>query len=297
MAEFDAYLMVDWSAESRPKTGPDSIWYCLLDRNGPQLGNISTRAGAVRTLRDLLHAAVARGGRVLAGFDFPFGYPAGFARTLGLRAAPPWRAVWEEIARLIEDGEDNRNNRFEVAAALNRRISGGPFPFWGCPRRQVSNVLSMTKPAGYSGRLAEYRLADRATAGPQPVWKLCYAGSAGSQALVGIPCLLRLRDDPLLAPVSRVWPFETGFRPPRRRGALIAYAEIYPSMVKAPPDAGLPKDAAQVLAAARWFAEADARGRVAAAFRPPVPPAARMSAAGEEGWILGTGIGAFPKRS
>ena len=29
MPEFDAYLMVDWSASSRPVTGADSIWYCL----------------------------------------------------------------------------------------------------------------------------------------------------------------------------------------------------------------------------------------------------------------------------
>ena len=34
MPEFDAYLMVDWSASSRPVTGADSIWYCLVVRTG-----------------------------------------------------------------------------------------------------------------------------------------------------------------------------------------------------------------------------------------------------------------------
>ena len=34
MPEFDAYLMVDWSASSRPVTGKDSVWYCLVVRNG-----------------------------------------------------------------------------------------------------------------------------------------------------------------------------------------------------------------------------------------------------------------------
>jgi hypothetical protein len=34
MSEFDAYLMVDWSASSRPVTGTDSIWYCLMVRTG-----------------------------------------------------------------------------------------------------------------------------------------------------------------------------------------------------------------------------------------------------------------------
>jgi len=31
-AVFDAYVMVDWSAESRPKTGADSIWWMCLER-------------------------------------------------------------------------------------------------------------------------------------------------------------------------------------------------------------------------------------------------------------------------
>lgn len=29
--QFDAYLMVDWSANNSPKKGKDSIWYCLLE--------------------------------------------------------------------------------------------------------------------------------------------------------------------------------------------------------------------------------------------------------------------------
>ena len=43
---------------------------------------------------------MARGKRVLIGFDFPFGYPAGFAARLGL-SGPPWQGVWAEIARLV----------------------------------------------------------------------------------------------------------------------------------------------------------------------------------------------------
>ena len=30
MTLFDAYLMVDWSAEARPKLGRDSIWLALV---------------------------------------------------------------------------------------------------------------------------------------------------------------------------------------------------------------------------------------------------------------------------
>ena len=78
----------------------------------------------------------AKGQRVLAGFDFPNGYPRGFANLAGFSGIDDgavWRAVWDGLDGLIRDGVDNSNNRFEIAAALNERISGGPFPFWGCP--------------------------------------------------------------------------------------------------------------------------------------------------------------------
>ena len=78
---------------------------------------------------------------MLVGFDFPLGYPAGFAARLGL-SGPPWRAVWDEIAGLITDDERNRNNRFDVADALNRRVSGGGFPFWGCPAAPARTCLA-----------------------------------------------------------------------------------------------------------------------------------------------------------
>jgi len=59
MPVFDAYLMVDWSASSTPKTGPDSIWYCLARREGGTLisrppRNLPTRQAAYREIRELL---------------------------------------------------------------------------------------------------------------------------------------------------------------------------------------------------------------------------------------------------
>jgi hypothetical protein len=45
----------------------------------------------------------------------------------------------------------------------------------------------------------------------QPIWKLFGNGSVGGQALLGIPRLSALRNDEVLEPVFRVWPFETGF--------------------------------------------------------------------------------------
>lgn len=51
-----------------------------------------------------------------------------------------WRGVWNEIAGRIRDEDDNANNRFQVAAALNERVSGRAFPILGAalpglPRR------------------------------------------------------------------------------------------------------------------------------------------------------------------
>ena len=93
-----------------------------------------------------------------------------YAARLGL-SGPPWRALWGEIADRIEDHADNRNNRFEVAAALNRRLSGDGFPFWGHHPAHDFAGLGRFRPGGYGdGGLAELRLTDGWITGPQPVW-------------------------------------------------------------------------------------------------------------------------------
>ena len=113
---FDTFVIVDWSAAGTPKTGRDSIWICAVDRDGSErlIENPRTRHGAKILLGELLSDATARNERVLLGFDFPFGYPAGFAQRLGLAATPPWRAVWDEIAARLTDGANNQNDRFKV---------------------------------------------------------------------------------------------------------------------------------------------------------------------------------------
>jgi hypothetical protein len=58
---------------------------------------------------------------VFVGFDFPYGYPSGFSSALGLEGTmPAWRLTWDELARLVSDGPDNRNNRF---GACGQRVS------------------------------------------------------------------------------------------------------------------------------------------------------------------------------
>ncbi|MHA1565860.1 MAG: cobalamin biosynthesis protein CbiG, partial [Alphaproteobacteria bacterium] len=115
---FDAYVMVDWSAAARPCHGADSIWWAWVQRQGGtctlrQRENPRTRAMAMEQLADLLGGLADEGCRVLAGFDFPFGYPAGFGKRLGLAGQTIWQATWSLLDRLIEDGDDNGNNRFD----------------------------------------------------------------------------------------------------------------------------------------------------------------------------------------
>ena len=289
---FDAYVMVDWSAASTPRRGPDSIWYAIVARrNGTlrrlMLENPSTRAEAESVLIRRLAALQRRGDRVLVGFDFPFGYPSGTAAQLGITGLP-WRHFWQELDDAVEDGADNRNNRFDVAEALNRRLSGEAFPFWGDVREDGRPYLHRRGRRTHGDDdLAERRLCELRIRSTQPVWKLAGAGSVGSQSLMGIPRVWRIRRDPRLAGACHIWPFETGLRyDPRPQLQL---AEVYPSLVPAPPLKDKPKDAAQVVAIARHFAALDAAGGLERLFAgdPTLTPDERHRVEQEEAWILG----------
>jgi precorrin-8X/cobalt-precorrin-8 methylmutase len=284
---FDAFVMVDWSAATVPRTGRDSIWICWHEKDGDRFKNPSTRYAAKALLTEWLAAAWANGKRVLIGFDFPFGYPAGFAAKLNLPGAP-WRAVWDEIARLLKDDERNGNNRFDIAADFNQRVSNGPFPFWGCPAGKSGPFLKPTFHRAHDGtELAERRLVDRRDymPGAQPCWKLCYTGSVGSQALTGIPIVRALRDYPPWRQQACVWPFETGLAGPA--SAQLVFAEVYPSLWQHGDEK--PKDKAQVLAVCRFFAERDRSGELATLFAgdPSLTSEQRFRVETEEAWTLG----------
>ncbi len=286
---FDHYVIVDWSAASRPKTGRDSIWVCHRGPDGEHVENPPTRHLARVLLGDILAAVTARGERALLGFDFPFGYPAGFARRLGL-AGTPWRALWDEIAGLLHDRDDNGNDRFAVGALLNRRVSGGRFPFWGCPVGLDDAFLGPKHHNGHAADgLAERRLIDLWMVGAQPCWKLAYTGSVGSQALTGIPVVRVLRDDPRWTEKARIWPFETGLDLPE--AARVVFAECWPSWWRKAirGEYGPPHDKAQVRSVAEIFAETDRAGELAAWFAggPNLTAGQRRLIIAEEAWTLG----------
>jgi len=282
---FDSYIIVDWSAARTPKTGRDSIWICRHAPDGETVVNPPTRHAARLLLADMLGEAMAKGQRVVAGFDFPFGYPAGFARRLGL-AGTPWRAVWDEVARLIEDRDDNDNNRFAVAALLNERVSGGPFPFWGRPVRMESDFLGPKHHRRHiEDGLLEKRLIDEWMIGAQPCWKLIGTGSVGGQVLTGLPVVRALHDDPQWAHCARIWPFETGLGLPDE--ARIVFAEVWPSWWKACAKLGPPNDKAQVRTVARIFAAADRAGTLGGWFSPVIGDIDPRQIIDEEAWTLG----------
>ncbi len=303
MTSFDAYLTVDWSAGRHPVTGKDSIWFCLLTRDKETrsyaVENPATRKYACDRITQLLRKLATAGKRVLVGFDFPYGYPAGFATALGLERQPAWLEVWHEIASRIEDADDNNNNRFKVAAEFNHRISGRTNPFWGCRDGCKCARLSHRKD-DEPGQLPENRLTD--VAGMQPVWKLWGAGSVGSQTLMGIPRLLALRTDPVLAPISVVWPFETGLRfvsGQRRPAWQIVHAEIYPSIISEHSAPGHVKDEKQVRSLADHFASQDDEGRLDHLFAGPagVTDEEINRIEREEGWTLGVDTRSQPRRT
>ena len=289
---FDRFVIVDWSAASQPKTGRDSIWICAVDRDGTErlVENPQTRHSAKNLLGELLSDATARGERVLLGFDFPFGYPAGFAQRLRLNGAPPWRAVWDEIAVCLSDAENNSNDRFTVAAEFNRRVSNRAFPFWGCPVRFTHDFLGPKHHNGHAADgLAEKRLIDCWMVGAQPCWKLAYTGSVGSQSLTGIPVVRALRDNPAFAEGARIWPFETGLTVPD--AAPIVFAEVWPSWWRRDirGDYGPPNDKAQVRTVARLFAAANHAGTLPMWFAgdPSLTDEQRRIIETEEAWTLG----------
>ncbi|TVQ57222.1 MAG: molybdopterin molybdenumtransferase MoeA [Rhodobacteraceae bacterium] len=287
--------MVDWSAAAVPspaKPSADAIWIAVA-RGAVVESPVyrRTRAGALAHLADLFAAEIAAGRRVLAGFDFNFGWPRGFAGAAF--GAPRALTVWDWLSQTVEDAEDNRNNRFAVAEALNARLPGVG-PFWGRPATALHPGVP-EKGGARAGhglpelRLVEERLSAARIGSPQPCWKLYTTGAAGSQALLGVAGLARLKRDPRLAGAVRVWPFETGLH---AADAPVTLTEIYYALVddavKARPD-GEVKDAAQTRLLARAVAALDADGALGPLFAgaPDLDAEARRLVADEEGWIFG----------
>ncbi|MEO0342821.1 MAG: hypothetical protein AAF198_05230 [Pseudomonadota bacterium] len=289
MSLFDAYMMVDWSARSSPspkKPSLDAIYVAFgSSSEAPRTRYYSTRVAAAAGMQALLDQCLARRERVLCGFDFPFGYPAGFARRIG--GSDSVFSVWNALSKRIKDNEKNENNRFQVAGDLNR-LFDGVGPFWGRPQKQeIRDLPSKGKLRHGTNHPAERRVVENYVKSTQPCWKLYTTGSVGSQSLLGIPILQSFRE---AVPRIRIWPFET------IEDATVVFAEIYPSLFdkvvqrlqSQMPD--VPKDALQVAASVHYYSDADKTGLLRDMLEVPKRHAHANQITNEEGWILGVTV-------
>jgi len=301
---FDAYIIADWTAAEGKKLGDNSVWIGVAKRDVrfrlySETHNVATRAEGEALLASLLAEHRKRGDRVLVGFDFNLGYPKGTAERLGL-SGTPWSAMWKFIASNVVDKPDNTNNRYQVAAKMNRLMTDQPWPLWGAPANQAQRWLTTTKPpkseerAGSGADIPEFRATeDAARKGklqPKSVWQMHGAGAVGGQTLVGVAAVRRLLES--LGPSGAVWPFGTGWRALTTEdieplSALVV--EVYPSMFTVKPNEGEYKDQAQVRVTAEHFAALDETGGLEQAFAPPKGASDELIAQveQEEGWILG----------
>ena len=290
---FNAYIAVDWSAASKAGTGADSVLIGVLKRDvrfrfAFESFAPTTRAEGEKRLVAILDDLKKRGEKAFLGVEFPLGFPRGLAEGLKLPGAP-WSAVWAQVDKMVKDKADNTNNRFAVGSEINRRLTNGPFPFWGCPPRDTLTTLQPKKQHEHGPEdVPEFRQADLAAKGASP-WKLYYAGAVGGHAILGIPMVRRLKT--ARGEAMAVWPFETGFSalsPAIVEGVDLLAAELAPNTVTAAPGPGETKEVARIRAMVERIAKLDDAGKLGAAFAPPsgLAPEAAELAASEEGWGL-----------
>ena len=292
---FNAYVIVRWSAASKASAGADSVRIGAVKRdvrfrNAYEAHAAPTRGEGEKRLNALLEDLRKRGERTLVGFDFPLGFPHGLAAGLKL-AGDPWQAVWTQLDRMVKDKADNTNNRFGVGAEINRRLTGGPFPFWGVPPRDALTTIQPKRTREHEdGDLPELRLTEERVKGAPSVWKLYYNGSIGGQAILGIPMVRRLKQ--AYGEQMRVWPFETGWKalePADLDGVQAVAAEVYTGLIETKLAPGETKEQAELRAAAERLARLDEAGKLGTLFGPPkdLSEAQAAIAQQEEGWILG----------
>lgn len=276
---FDSFAVVDWSAgnDTGPTPRKDAIWVsAVIAGKHHEPIYLRNRNYAQTWLSALIQQECAQGRRLMIGFDFPFGYPKGFARVVTGTNDP--LKLWAWMAEMLKDSP-NSNSRFDLAGTLNAAFPGtGPFWFNGL-RRDIANLPRKGTDRHGHG-MAERRLAESRAKGTFTCWQMGGAGAVGGQAITGIAALERLRRK--FPRDIAIWPFQ-----PLDRS--VTFVEIWPSLIDpVVREADDIRDRAQV----RLLASALARL--------PGDGLAEMLDEGlphfEEGWILGLGHEALLQR-
>lgn len=274
---FDTHIMVDWSggndAGAKPKK--DAIWAAVVRHGTPeQPVYLRNRQTAEDWLAAKIDQELVAQRRVCIGFDFPFGYPQGFAQAVTGSLDP--LVLWDWLEARIEDSPQS-NNRCEVAGQINAMFDGIG-PFWGNPFPNVDfEHLPRKGLTRTNTQFPEKRVVEERAKGSFACWQLSGAGAVGSQVLMGLPVLARLRRR--FAGKTSVWPFEP-------LATAVAFVEIWPSLIAKAVTDGMQddeiKDAAQVRILAQAIAKLDAEGGLAKILD-------TAGGADGEGWILGVG--------
>lgn len=271
MSDWDRFIMVDWSGgnDTGPTPRKDAIWVgSATHESEAEPLYLRNRDVAFDWLSAEIETSLAGHSRLFIGFDFPFGYPRGFARAVTGCDDP--LALWEYFADAIEDRPAS-NNRFALAGALNARFPGvGPFWFNG-GKADIAHLPRKGRDRQGHG-LPERRACETRAKGTFTCWQMGGAGAVGGQVMTGLAVLQRLRRR--FPRKIGVWPFDLADQP-------IAFVEIWPSLLadRVNAEADPIKDRAQVRLMARALA------------RLPRAGLSRMLSvdAPEEGWILGLG--------
>jgi molybdopterin molybdotransferase len=269
---FDSIVVVDWAAgnDRGPRPGADATWTATV-RDGALQDAIRHRNRDVlsRRLTGLLAEEMRAGRRVLAGFDFAFAYPAGFARALTGQDDP--LALWDWFAANPRD-DPKANTRLDLVGPINTGLGHhGPFWFNGL-RREVPGLARRAR----SSLRGEAR---GRTARPRLLHGMA-DGGCGCRRVAdhdGLPRLAALRR--IFAGDLAVWPFEAPDR-------AIVLAEVRPSLiaeaVRAVADSIRDRAQVRLLADAIWRLQAEEG--LERAF------AAASGGPRGEGWILGVGV-------
>lgn len=276
MTPFDTILVADWSAARRAPAKPskDAIWLGVT-RQGVSQEPVycRTRGEAEAWIADLITQERTAGRRLLATFDFPFGYPAGFARHVTGSDDP--FVLWDWFEARISDAADGTNNRFDVAQTLNALFEG-PGPFWGKSDQTQWPGVPYRKEGITFDTVAEKRACDSIAQASSSCFQMAFPPTVGGQMMMGLPMLARLRR----LDGVRVWPLEDWADAP------VVLAEIWPGLIEPAVKGALARqgtDAIRDREQVRLLAHALSRLPHADLHRvmADVPPAAR-----EEAWIL-----------
>jgi hypothetical protein len=217
-------------------------------------------------MSDFLDRELTANRRTMVGFDFPFGYPVGFGKHL-TGSDDPLR-IWEWFSKRVED-TPKANNRFDLAGQINGTLPGIG-PFWGNGLKRDIADLPRKGLTRTPNPFAERREVEHLAKGAFTLWQLAGAGSVGSQTIMGLPILTKLRIE--FANKISVWPFEPLITP-------IAFVEIWPTLYAGKTPTAMIKDAHQVQATTTHLSE-----RSVTTLHADLHVTAPV-----EGWILGIG--------